>query len=141
MSSVITGKVLRFDEVRGYGFVAPDDGNEDVFLHVNDLQCDKRLIVPGVRVRFAAEEGDRGRKAARVNLVEPRPEAAAQPVAGPAATGYDDDMACDVLSPGELRDELTEAVLADVPSLTGQQIVAVRQSFLSLARKHGWIDE
>ena len=33
----MTGKMLRFDEVRGYGFIVPDDGNEDVFVHANDL--------------------------------------------------------------------------------------------------------
>ncbi|MEV7044761.1 cold shock domain-containing protein [Amycolatopsis sp. NPDC051061] len=129
MSSVVTGKVIRFDEVRGYGFVAPDDGTEDVFLHVNDLQCDKRLIAPGVRVRFAAEEGDRGLKASRVSLAGQRPE------------GDCDEEAGDVLSAEELSGELTEAVLADVPSLTGQQLVAVRRSFLELARKHDWIAE
>jgi CspA family cold shock protein len=140
MSSVVTGKVLRFDEVRGYGFVAPDDGNEDVFLHVNDLECDKRLIVPGVRVRFAAEEGDRGLKASRVSLAERRPDGSSD--GGQAAvTGYDDDTACDVLTAGELREEVTETMLARVPSLSGQQIIAVRQSFLELARKHCWIDE
>ncbi|MDQ7810878.1 cold shock domain-containing protein [Amycolatopsis sp. A133] len=123
MSSVVTGKVIRFDEVRGYGFVAPDDGTEDVFLHVNDLQCDKRLIAPGVRVRFAAEEGDRGLKASRVSLARP------------------ESHCDDVLSAEQLCGELTEAVLADVPSLTGQQLVAVRRSFLDLARKHAWIAE
>jgi hypothetical protein len=54
---------------------------------------------------------------------------------------YDDDMACDVLTAQELRDELTEGLLAGVPSLTGQQILAVRQGVLELARKHCWIDE
>ena len=28
---MLTGKVIRFDEVRGYGFIAPDGGGEDVF--------------------------------------------------------------------------------------------------------------
>ncbi|WIX98213.1 cold shock domain-containing protein [Amycolatopsis mongoliensis] len=136
---MLTGKVLRFDDVRGYGFVAPDEGNEDVFIHVNDLECDKRLIVPGVRVRFAAEEGDRGLKASRVSLVEHRADQ--PPTDGQPTVAAYDDMACDVLTARELRDELTEAMLAGAPSLTGQQILAVRQSVLELARKHCWIDE
>lgn len=143
MSAVVTGKVLRFDDVRGYGFVAPDVGSEDVFIHVNDLECDKRLIVPGVRVQFAAEEGDRGLKASRVNLAEQRTETLERQSTGnePVAAGYEDDMACDVLTVQELRYELTEAMLAGVSSLTGQQILAVRESVLELARKHCWIDE
>ncbi len=143
MSSVATGKVIRFDDVRGYGFVAPDVGGEDVFIHVNDLVCDKRLIAPGVRVRFATEEGDRGLKASRVSLAEQRAETHVQAAADGKSmmVAYEDDMACDVLTVQELRDELTEAMLAEVPSLTGQQILAVRESMLALARKHCWIDE
>ncbi len=143
MSPVGTGKVIRFDDVRGYGFVAPDVGGEDVFIHVNDLECDKRLIAPGVRVKFATEEGDRGLKASRVSLAEQRVEQHVQEAAGSdsVALAYEDDMACDVLTVHELRDEITEAMLTHVPSLTGQQILAVRESILALARKHCWIDE
>lgn len=141
MSAVVTGKVLRFDDVRGYGFVAPDEGTEDVFLHVNDLECDKRLIVPGVRVQFAAEESDRGLKASHVILAAQRPDAPAQATEREqVVVTYDDDVACDVLTVQELRDELTEAMLTDVPTLTAQQILAIRQSILELAGKHCWVD-
>ncbi|MEV7043710.1 cold shock domain-containing protein [Amycolatopsis sp. NPDC051061] len=156
MSPVLTGKVVRFDDVRGYGFVEPDEGNEDLFIHVNDLECDKRLIVPGVRVQFAAEEGQRGLKASRVSLAEQlaevpaarvqpaAPAAPAAAVAAPApapAAVFDDDMACDVLTPQELGYELTEALLAGAPLLTGSQIVEVRRIVVELARRHCWIDE
>ena len=38
---MLTGKVIRFDDVRGYGFIAPDGGGEDVFVHANVLGDDK----------------------------------------------------------------------------------------------------
>ena len=66
---MVTGKVVRFDEVRGYGFVAPEVGGEDVFIHVNDLTFDKRLVAPGVVVEFDLEESDRGPKASHVRIV------------------------------------------------------------------------
>ena len=47
---------------------------------------------------------------------------------------------CDVLSPAEFMQELTEQLLSRAPSLTGQQILEVRQSMLESARKHGWVD-
>ncbi|WP_345034392.1 cold shock domain-containing protein [Kutzneria kofuensis] len=39
-----TGRVLRFDDVRGFGFIAPDSGSEDVFVHANDLSEDKSVF-------------------------------------------------------------------------------------------------
>ena len=108
-AAVVTGKVLRFDEVRGYGFVAPDVGAEDVFLHVNDLTFDKRLLTQGMRVQFVIEEGDRGLKASRVQLIDEAAASgqalvpsAALDVAGTA----DDDGLCDILSKREFVAEL-----------------------------------
>ncbi|WP_370942206.1 cold-shock protein [Amycolatopsis sp. cg5] len=141
MSAVVTGKILRFDDVRGYGFVAPDEGTEDVFIHVNDLEFDKRLIAPGVRVRFATEESVRGLKASRVHLAEATSEPEVRPAVEPVVGAEYDDVACDVLSADEFREEITEALLSGVPSLTGEQIVAVRRSVAALAGKHGWLDD
>lgn len=47
---------------------------------------------------------------------------------------------CDVLSPTEFGQELTELLLSDVPTLSGQQTLDVRQSVLDYAKKHGWVD-
>jgi CspA family cold shock protein len=52
----------------------------------------------------------------------------------------DDEQMCDVLSPAEFGQELTELLLGNVPSLTGQQVLEVRQSLLESAKKHGWVD-
>jgi CspA family cold shock protein len=76
---MLTGKVVRFDEVRGYGFIAPDGGGEDVFVHANVLGDDKYVFGPGIRVEFEATDGDRGPKAYAVNLLPdsgPAPAAA-----------------------------------------------------------------
>jgi cold shock protein len=51
-----------------------------------------------------------------------------------------DEQLCDVLSPAEFGQELTELLLSNVPSLTGHQVLEVRQSMLESARKHGWTD-
>ena len=81
---MLTGKVIRFDEVRGYGFIAPDGGGEDVFVHANVLGDDKYVFGPGLRVEFEAADGDRGPKAYLVNLLSERgPAPAPAPVLTP----------------------------------------------------------
>ncbi|WP_221903387.1 MULTISPECIES: cold shock domain-containing protein [Streptomyces] len=139
--SVVTGKIIRFDEFRGYGFVAPDTGGEDVFVHVNDVQADKRLIVPGAFVEFSVEEGERGLKASHVRLLD---RASARPAEVPAE-GYvpgpsGDDGDCDVLSAKEFTDEVTELLLGAAPTMTAEQILLVRQRLVRLAVNHGWVE-
>lgn len=147
------GKVIRFDDVRGYGFVVPDDGGEDVFLHVNDLRFDKRLLSVGARVEFDVEEGDRGRKASGVRMVTNgfAPAVRSAAVSSPSSTsssssstsephGSDDEVLCDVLSVKEFLEEVTEAILDGAPTVTGQQLTQIRQRMAQLAHGHGWVE-
>ncbi|UOZ06944.1 cold-shock protein [Amycolatopsis sp. WQ 127309] len=136
------GKVVRFDEIRGYGFVAPNAGGEDVFLHVNDLQFDKRLLGPGVFVKFDVEEGDRGLKASRVGLIDRERDSLSRPANSspkPAKETEDDGM-CDVLTVKEFLEEVTESLLGAAPAITGEQIVLIRQRLAQLAHNHGWVE-
>jgi cold shock CspA family protein len=123
---VVTGKVVRFDEIRGYGFVAPEGGGEDVFVHVNDLDVDKRLIAPGAVVEFVIEDGERGPKASNVRIVRNAP-----------AVARDVEYLEFSL---EFREELTEALLTGVPTLSGDQIVRVRKTVLDLVTARGWLE-
>jgi cold shock CspA family protein len=65
------GKIARFDTDRGFGFITPDAGGTDVFLHVSALGrgADVRLLIPGTRVSYEEASGDRGVKAAQVRVV------------------------------------------------------------------------
>lgn len=70
-----TGSVVRFDRRRGYGFVQPDDGGEDVFVHQNNIIMDGfRFLQVGERVSYELEVGEKGMKAVSVTLTEPRVE-------------------------------------------------------------------
>lgn len=152
---VVQGRVIRYDEVRGYGFVAPDGGGDDVFLHVNDLEFDKRRLVVGAVVEFDTEEGDRGPKASQVTLVStPVAQPQAAPDAGSANgvsagvagaptivlpdTGADDG---DSVTDRQLTAEVTEMLLAGVPTLTAEQVVLTRQAVVALAAAHGWVSD
>lgn len=141
-----TGRLLNFDTSRGFGFVAPDDGLEDVFLHASVFNGDLAALVPGARVDFQAVKSDRGRKAFVAHRIADglspdglSPAGSAVPLhtTSPVA---DEDQMCDVLSQAEFGQELTELLLNAVPSLTGQQIFQVRRNVLAFASRKGWVE-
>lgn len=150
------GRVVRFDGMRGYGFIAPDRGGDDVFLHVNDLLIPESSLRSGLAVEFEVEDGERGPKASGVRFA---PEAVTVPVragavaaprtavapAGPESllpVAVDGQEAlCDVLSGTEYTGEVTELLLSSSPELTGQQIVAVRKHLLLFGKRHGWVED
>lgn len=70
----------------------------------------------------------------------PQSGAAQAPHAPGKNPATDDEQMCDVLSSAEFGQELTELLINNVPTLTGQQILEVRQGVLERARKHGWVD-
>ena len=60
----VTGTVKWFDQVRGFGFVTPDDGGQDVFLHSSVLQrAGKQDVQQGEKVSLEVRDGQRGRQA------------------------------------------------------------------------------
>lgn len=137
-----TGRVLQFDQTRGYGFVAAQDGGEDVFLHASVFNGYPDMLVPGALVEFQVMAGDRGRKAYDARLADEEWEQApADQSPAPAAKTLpadDGDQMCDVLSDAEFGQELTELLLNAVPELTGHQIIQARRSILQFAKQHGW---
>ncbi|OLR92640.1 cold-shock protein [Actinokineospora bangkokensis] len=136
-----TGTVVKFDQVRGYGFVANDAGGEDIFLHVNDLEFDKHLLTAGSLVEFEVEDSPRGPKAFGVTLVRRSEAAPTRTAVGGSGGSGDDDVLCDFIPAGEFSAEVTEALLTSVGSLTGEQIVGVRRAMVKLAEGHGWLGD
>ncbi len=60
----LNGTVKWFDQVRGFGFVTPDDGGQDVFLHSSVLQrAGKQDVQQGEKVSLEVRDGQRGRQA------------------------------------------------------------------------------
>ncbi|GII92806.1 cold-shock protein [Sinosporangium siamense] len=137
-----TGVVVRFDGDRGYGFIEPDDGGEDVFIHASALEEEvKSHLRIGKRVHFKTLEGERGRKAFDVQIINGDiPEKIATSTPSSTRSISERDDTCDVLTAQEFQHEVTELILEVVPELTGAQIVAVRRSLSKFAEEHGWVD-
>ena len=60
--------VARYDADRGFGFIRPDAGGEDLFVHVSVVRGDDGLQ-EGDRVRYQVRQSDRGPQADRVELI------------------------------------------------------------------------
>lgn len=144
---VVRGRVVSFDRIKGYGFVTPDTGGEDVFIHVNDLHSDKSLLTPGCLVDFRLDEGDRGPKASEITVVQPVTAAAspaqstaAHPDTRPAAPEPADAAPRPVLAPDVFEHEVTEALLRVEPELTSRQVLDIRKRLLRIAQSHTWVE-
>jgi CspA family cold shock protein len=60
-----TGTVKWFNATKGYGFIQPDNGGKDVFLHISALErAGLREIADGAKVSFELESGRDGRTSA-----------------------------------------------------------------------------
>ncbi len=56
-----TGVVKWFNNAKGYGFVTPDDGEQDVFVHFSAIEMEGyRTLKEGQRVEFEIEQGPKG---------------------------------------------------------------------------------
>ena len=61
------GTVKFFNDSKGFGFITPDDGGKDVFVHVNGLNV--TTLNEGDKVSYDVEEGKKGPNAVNVSLI------------------------------------------------------------------------
>ncbi len=62
-----TGTVKWFSDEKGFGFITPDDGEKDLFVHFSAISGDGyRSLAEGAKVSYEAEQGDKGPKAVDV---------------------------------------------------------------------------
>ena len=64
-----TGKVRFYDEEKGFGFIASDDG-QDVFLHATALPAGTEAPKQGTRLEFGVADGKRGLQALSIRVIE-----------------------------------------------------------------------
>lgn len=79
------GTVKWFNDAKGFGFIEPEGGGEDVFAHFSAVQMEGfRTLKQGGRVRFDLVQGPKGQLAQNISPID---APAGQPQAEPAAAG------------------------------------------------------
>ena len=65
-----TGTVMFFNGERGYGFITPNDGGRDVFVHITAVErAGLKSLIEGQRISFDVEPDKKGKGPKAVNLV------------------------------------------------------------------------
>jgi cold shock protein len=69
-TGMATGTVKWFNDAKGYGFITPDGGGKDVFVHHTAIQMEGfRSLAEGQKVEYEVTEGPKGPQAANVRKV------------------------------------------------------------------------
>lgn len=71
MTTSQTGTVKWFNEGKGYGFIAPDNGSKDLFAHFREIQGagEYRTLTENARVQFEVTEGAKGPQACNIRPI------------------------------------------------------------------------
>lgn len=65
------GTVKFFSNQKGYGFIAPDDGGKDLFVHHSEIVMEGyKTLREGQKVKYQPAEGPKGMQATKVEVVE-----------------------------------------------------------------------
>jgi len=70
MSNISTGTVKWFNDAKGFGFITPSDGGEDLFAHFKEIQADGfKSLKEGQRVEYVPVRGQKGMQATRIRAI------------------------------------------------------------------------
>ncbi|MDQ3877797.1 MAG: cold shock domain-containing protein [Actinomycetota bacterium] len=62
-----TGTVKWFNEAKGYGFITPEDGSKDLFVHFSNIATDGfKTLAEGATVNYESRQGQKGPEAINV---------------------------------------------------------------------------
>ncbi|MBE3659192.1 cold-shock protein [Vibrio navarrensis] len=70
MSNKLTGSVKWFNETKGFGFISPENGGEDLFVHFQSIASTGfKTLLEGQKVSYVVEQGKKGLQAGQVTVM------------------------------------------------------------------------
>jgi CspA family cold shock protein len=68
--AMATGTVKWFNDAKGFGFITPDDGGDDLFAHFSEVKAEGfKSLQEGQKVSFEVKQGPKGKQAANIKPV------------------------------------------------------------------------
>lgn len=66
-----TGSVKWFNDAKGFGFIAPDDGGKDLFAHFSEIRGDggHKTLQESQKVSFDITDGSKGKQASNIRVL------------------------------------------------------------------------
>lgn len=64
-----TGTVKWFSDEKGFGFIVPDDGGKDLFIHRSNVETNSQTLKDGEKVTFEVGQGRKGPEALQARPV------------------------------------------------------------------------
>lgn len=64
-----TGTVKFFNIQKGFGFITPEDGSKDLFVHVNNIKGNPESMREGQKVEYVVAQGRKGPEATDVTII------------------------------------------------------------------------
>ncbi len=67
--SKTTGTIKFFNSQKGFGFITPDNGGKELFVHINNVKGDAQSLREGQKVSYLERPGRKGPEATEVSLL------------------------------------------------------------------------
>ena len=66
--SKVKGIIKFFNKQKGFGFITPENGNKDIFVHITNVEGDPSHLKEGQKVEFTPINGRKGQEATQVSV-------------------------------------------------------------------------